>query len=138
MAEPGANLDRSRVPRVVPRTERLDLLLAGNVFARQGSEHGKLSEQKRDALLAAISPDGTAVQLFVDVSRDLESAIISVNITPTNGALTEHPDLSSVRFHSSGTVMSDVLRVTFGQLRAAGYNPDTGGLDIWSNDSFWS
>lgn len=130
MGELGQRTDRLPVKKTTARTERLDQLLGTNVFRRQSSEGGRITEQKRDALLAATGSDGTIVQLFVGVSRDIESSIVTVEIVPTGGALAEHPDLSAVRFQASGTMVPAVLQAAFVKLRAAGYQPDTGGLDL--------
>lgn len=130
MGEPGQRIDGLPVKKTTARTERLDQLISPGVFRRHNSEAGRITEQKRDALLAATGPDGTAVQLFVGVSRDIASSIITVEIVPTHGALAEHPDLDTVRFQAFGTMVSAVLQATFVKLRAAGYQPDTGGLDL--------
>ncbi len=87
-------------------------------------------EEKRDALLAASTPDGKRVQLIVEVMRSKESTGFTVTVEPTGGAMTANPDLH-VRFEVAGAAtVRDGLKQLFDKMRAAEYSPEVSGLDL--------
>lgn len=124
-------------PKNLPRTE-LARLLAPGLWDRHDMAPPRdpsVIEEKKDALLAATTPDGMRVQLITTVIRSKDIQGLAIRVEPTSGTSRAHPDhpVVQARFEVSGaTTVQEGLKQVLEKMRTAGYNPEVSGLDLWN------